>query len=86
MDGSLTEKNTGKKDDSKKIYHCELWECLIRTKFGFAQAKSTWSEQNNKGPELLRCHFGTNQRDVTAAVTPQGAGGLWFRASCLPGC
>lgn len=34
-----------------------------------------WSEQNNKGPELLRCHFGTDQRDVTAALTPQGAGG-----------
>jgi len=39
------------------------------------------SEQDNKGPELLRCHFGTTLRGVPAAPAPPAAGALRFRAA-----
>lgn len=55
--------------------HYELWKCPLRTEFSFVQAESTELEQNNKGRELLRCHFGTTQHDVTAAPAPRRAHG-----------
>lgn len=83
MNGSLRTENTGKWGDSKKTCHSEVWKCPLRTEFSFVQAESTRAEQNNKGLELLRCHFGTTQCDVMAAPTPQGAGVLHFRAVFL---
>lgn len=79
MSGSLRMENTGKRDDSKKTCHYEVWKRPLRMEFSFVRAECTQAEHNNKGLELLRCHVGTTQCAVTAAPTPQGAGLLRFR-------
>lgn len=64
-----------------------LWglEVFIKNRIQFC-AGWIYSEQNNKGLELLRCHFGTTQWDVMAAPTPQGTAVLRFRAVFLCRC